>query len=146
MSTQPTSSLDFYSMPSQTSKTVLLAIVMIIALILIIALVLILASRIKKPCTGAPSPPTNIEAGFVDSKTFRVRWTPVKDVSDYTVYVGQTVDFTRAQSVKSVKTNKSSADITGLDANKIYYIFVTATNACGESAESDRIIFIFIAT
>lgn len=146
MSNLPKSSVEFYTVPSQTSKTILLTVLLVVALLLILAVIIILASRYKKPCSGAPPNPINVEAGYIDNTQFRVKWQPQKDISEYTVYVGVTADFTRVQSIKTVKTNRSAANVTGLDRNKTYYIFVTATNACGESSNSDTIVFIYIAS
>jgi len=137
-------SLDFYTVKSQTFITILLTITMVVVVLLLLYLgIYILGSRVKA-CTDAPSSPQNVKAGFVSDLTFRVFWDRIPDVTNYTVYVGQTPIFTRVQSINVTTSTKPSADINGLEKGRTYYIFVSATNACGESVDSARITYIFI--
>jgi len=131
--------------PAQTGKTIFLTVLLVTALILIIIIVIILASRIKKQCTGSPAVPSGVEAGYVDRSKFRVRWNQSITADTYTVYVGLTPNFSRVQSVKTVTTKRMYADVEGLSRNRTYYIFVSASNSCGESANSPTITFVNIA-
>lgn len=143
---EPRSSLDFFELKSQTAKTVFLSILSIILLVIIIIVVTTLASKLKKKCSASPNPPSNVEVGYINTSTFKVRWTPQNNVSSYTVYVGSSLHFARSAALKTVSTKKSSANIVGLDRNSTYYIYVTASNACGESVDSESVVYFFVVS
>lgn len=137
-------STDFFYQRSRTPAIIILAVVCVIVVILIIYLLIYLFSLIPRKCTSSPTIPKNVEAGFINSKTFRVQWTAVPNASSYTVYIGQTEDFNRVNAINIVSSPISRVDVTGLPSGKFYYIFVTAVNACGESANSETIIYAFV--
>lgn len=137
-------SLDFFKQRNRTAGTVILAILIIVVVILIIYLAIYFMSKIPKKCSDSPSGPTNVQAAYINDGTFQVRWDPVPDVDKYTVYIGQTFDFTRVQSISVTTSTRARADIKGLELARTYYILVSASNNCGESVNSERITFIFV--
>lgn len=137
-------SMDFVSVRSNSFGTAILTITMIVVLLLVLYIGIYLISKVQKSCTGAPNPPTNVEAGYVNTGDFRVQWTSVPDVDKYTIYVGQNQSFTRVQSINVTTTTLSQADVKGLQVGRTYYIVVTASNSCGESQNSAEISFVFV--
>ena len=136
--------MDFVSVKSNSFGIAILTITMIVVLLLVLYIGILLISKVQKSCTSAPNPPTNVEAGYVNTGDFRVQWTSIPDANKYTVYVGQNQTFTRVQSINVTTTNLSQADIKGLQVGRTYYIVVTATNNCGESQNSSEISFVFV--
>jgi fibronectin type 3 domain-containing protein len=83
----------------------------------------------------APAP-INVTSG--DSE-FEVTWKGVDKAKDYVVYYSLNKNFSTAWR-KPVGGNTTSATITGLANNTIYYVWVTAVNAADkESAQSDSV-------
>ena len=144
MSDYGLTSMDFYSTRSRGFITVVATITLLIIVLMLIYVGLYAISQIPKACTTAPSPPTNLQAGYMNAGSFRVLWTAVADVKSYTVYVGQTAAFSRTQSINITTTNRTYADIKGLETGRTYYIMVTASNNCGESANSSKITFVYV--
>lgn len=137
-------SVHFYYVKPRWFGAAVLSILMIVIVILVLYILIYLTSKVKKPCTAAPSAPTGVGAGYISSSDFRVLWNPVPNVEKYTVYVGQTPSFNRVHSVKIVTTNTSQAEVLGLTEFRTYYIYVTASNSCGESENSQEITFVFV--
>jgi len=137
----------FYETKPNYGPAILISLVMIAIVILIIVLLILIFSRIKKPCTVAPPPPSNVRAGFINVSSFLVEWSPSPSTDSYTVYVGATSRFNRADAVNVTVTvsTKTNATVTGLAFNQTYYIVVTATNSCGQSIGSPEITFHYVS-
>lgn len=144
MSETSVTSMDFYSIRSRGFITLMITITLVVVVLLLIYLAIYALSKVPKSCTTAPNAPIGVEAGYVNAVTFRVLWRRVADVNKYTVYVGQTSSFSRPQSINITTTNKTYADIKGLELGRTYYIMVSSSNNCGESPNSDKITFIFV--
>lgn len=138
------SSHDFFTVNTHSFALIILVVIVVIIILLLIYLAILLLSMYVKPCSAAPSAPTNVQAGFVDTNNFSVFWNAVTGANSYTVYVGQTQTFTSSQSIKVITTNTTQATVSGLIAGRTYYIYVTATNACGTSTASSEIQFTFV--
>jgi hypothetical protein len=144
MANRQLTSKDFYSTPSQTGTVIAITIIIVVIVLLLLYLGIFVISKAPKACTAPPAVPTGVEAGFVNDATFRVLWPSVADTSKYTVYVGQTNTFTRVNAINITTTNRTYADIKGLLAGRTYYIMVSSSNNCGESANSAKISFVFV--
>jgi hypothetical protein len=137
-------SRDFYYVKERKASTVILTILMIVIVLLILYIIIVLASKVQRPCSGSPVAPTNPQAGYVNTTSFRVSWNPILTADSYVVYVGQTSGFARTQAVNVTASKRSYANVVGLPTSATYYIYVTAKNACGESPNSQQITFVDI--
>ncbi|MDO9176555.1 MAG: fibronectin type III domain-containing protein, partial [Actinomycetota bacterium] len=83
--------------------------------------------------TTNPSVPTNVNAVGASPTSLNVTWTGAADtesaIGRYDVYIGSTV-------VTTVAGTQQSAVVTGLTANTLYTLHVTAVNGAGRSANS----------
>lgn len=135
----------FYETPVVKQRsTVVAAVVFVLLTIVVVIVIYLLLRNRRKTCTVAPSSPTDVSAGYLSSTQFIIQWRAVNTAESYTVYVGQSSGFLRARSVNVTTTKSTRATITGLTLNRSYYIFVTATNSCGESVGSDEITFLYV--
>ena len=82
-----------------------------------------------------PSAPTGLVAGTIASDTIAVTWTGISGVTGYTVYAGTT----SGNMTQRGTPPSASFTITGLTANTMYYIAVSARNASGGGSQSSPI-------
>jgi len=137
-------STHFYNVQERNGGTIILIVLLVVLVLIVIYLAILLISRIPKKCTTSSIAPKNPRAGYVSSTAFRVFWDLVPDVNSYTVYVGQTQEFSRVQAVKIVTTHSSNVDVVNLTLYRTYYIRVSATNSCGESVDSTEITYVYV--
>jgi len=82
-----------------------------------------------------PVAPAGLAAGTITSNSITVSWTPISGIS-YTVYAGTSSE---NMTQRGTTSWDNSFTITGLQANTVYYITISATNASGESSKSSPI-------
>ena len=89
-------------------------------------------SRITKP--GIPS---NLRTTLVSYNNVTLEWNSVTGAASYRIYNAATIDGPKTQvgTVTSLNFNNN----VGLSANTIYYYFVSAVNASGESLQSEAL-------
>lgn len=85
---------------------------------------------------GAPTPPTGISLSSPATGTLVVDWNPVATATSYKVYLGLTPAFTRGAALQAPVTSNTTLQFSGLTTPFTYYVFVTASNGSGESANS----------
>ncbi len=135
----------FYNVtPPRHGLTIALSVIFIIlTIVVVVAIYLLLRSR-RRACTTIPAAPSDVSAGYLSSTQFIVQWRTVPEAESYTVYVGPVTRFAINNAVNITTTRNTRATITALTINRTYYIVVTATNACGESAPTPEITFVYL--
>lgn len=136
-------SKNFHTIDTKSPGLIFLAILAVVTVVLIIYAVIKIASTRKKACTLAPPVPVNVRAGYINDGSFLVAWNYIPNADNYTVYVGKTSTFDKSQAIKTVSTDKSRIEISQLALNQTYYIYVVATNSCGDSNPSPTITFTY---
>jgi len=82
-----------------------------------------------------PAAPSGLAAGTITSNSIAVTWNTVSGASGYTVYAGTT----SGNMTQRGTPTAASFTITGLSANTLYYIAVSAKNTAGEGVQSSPI-------
>ncbi|MDR0456660.1 MAG: fibronectin type III domain-containing protein [Treponema sp.] len=79
-----------------------------------------------------PDAPKGLSAGTITSNSITATWTSISGVSGYRVYLGLSEDNMTQRGTPIT----ASYTFTGLTANTVYYIAVSAMNVSGESSQS----------
>jgi len=82
-----------------------------------------------------PAAPSGLTAGVITENSIAVSWNSVSGASGYTVYAGISSENMTQRGTPAT----ASFNITGLTANTVYYIAVSARNDAGEGIQSSPI-------
>jgi hypothetical protein len=138
-------SASFIDVPSRTAIGVSLGILLTVIVIVIFVIIFKLLFQTTAPpvCTAAPNNPAKVTAQATSATSFNVSWTPVDNVNGYTLYIGTQNGFTPSQAIFTRTTTIPTTTVNNLALNTTYYMFVTANNSCGTSAQSVQLTFLF---
>ena len=137
-------SASFIDVPSRTAIGVALGILLTVIVIVIFVIIFkLLTSSNTTTCTAPPNSPAGLSAQTTSPTSFNVTWTPVDGATSYTLYIGSNTGFTKSQAIFVRDTTIPVTGVNNFALNTTYYIFVTATNSCGTSAQSLQISFLF---